>query len=271
MQTIGLSGRNFKAIITSHDMIYYRHKTPPRHMHPLIRLGWRLYHTSYVPQRIALNQADIVTTVSETTAREFTTARLTKCPIVVIPNAPQQFHQYPVKHRGNVKNIVYMGSFMPYKNVETLIKGMSWLPGRTLHLLSRISPSRRAELEALVPKDAQVIFHNGVSDEAYEKILADNAVLATASFDEGYGIPVAEAMAMGVPVVVSDIAVFHEVGANGALYFDPTKPKAFANAVEQLDNKAFRDEQISRGLAHMKTFNWETSARILLNTIESLV
>ncbi len=271
MQTIGLGGRKFKAVLTSHDMIYYRHKTPPKSLPQAIRLGWRLYHATYLPQRLALNQADLVTTVSENTAREFATANLTKRPVLVVPNAPQQFNRNLVRHGRTVKNIVFMGSFMPYKNVETLIKGLRWLPGRTLHLLSRITPERRAELEAITPKNAQVIFHNGVSDEQYEKILADNAVLATASLDEGYGIPVAEAMAMGVPVVVSDIPIFHEVGANGAVYFNPTQPKAFADAVMQYDNRAFRDEHIARGLAHMRTFSWDTSARILLNAIESLV
>ena len=159
---------------------------------------------------------------------------------------------------------------MEYKNAETLIKGMKWLPGRTLHLLSKISPQRKAALEVLAPKNASIVFHNGVSDDEYEKLLADNAVLATASFDEGYGIPVAEALAMGVPTVASNIPVFHEVGAGGAVYFDPTKPKAFADTVIEFDSKKFRDEHIRLGKAHMKTFSWDTSARILLNAIESL-
>lgn len=123
-------------------------------------------------------------------------ARMTKLPITVVYNAPQQFTTQAVKHEKVIKNIVYMGSFMPYKNVETLIKAMEWLPDRTLHLLSRVAPDRRAELSAQIPRGAQVVFHNGVSDEEYERILADNAVLATASLDEGYGIPVAEALAM---------------------------------------------------------------------------
>lgn len=163
-----------------------------------------------------------------------------------------------------------MGSFMPYKNTETLIKGMEWLPGRTLHLLSRITPQRQNELEQLIPKNATVIFHNGVSDDEYEQILANNAVLVTASFDEGYGIPVAEAMAMGVPAVVSNIPVFHEVGADGALYFNPHTPQDFAEKVTQLDNKQFRDQQIAKSKAHIATFSWDKSARVLLDAIKAL-
>jgi glycosyltransferase involved in cell wall biosynthesis len=164
-----------------------------------------------------------------------------------------------------------MGSFMPYKNVETLIKGMQWLPGRTLHLLSKISPDRRKVLAALIPKGADVRLYGGVTDDPYEALLADNAVLASASFEEGYGLPVAEALSMGVPAVVSDTAIFHEVGANGALYFDPNDPKAFAARVKELDDTSVRERLVKNGKKHIATFTWDNSARALLKTIKTLV
>ena len=271
MQTMGSRGRNYKLILTSHDMIYYRHSTPPRNVSPLLKIGWRLYHLTYLPERAALNGADIVATVSTTVQREFEKAKLTKRPIVVIPNAPQKFHTHKVTHTNAPKNIIYMGTFMPYKNVETLIKGMQWLPGRTLHLLSKITPARRKELTAIIPAGADVRFYGGVTDDAYEVLLADNAILASASLDEGYGIPVAEALAMGVPVVVSNIPIFHEVAAGGALYFDPKSSKKFSDRVKELDNKTVRDGIIKIGQNHISSFTWEASARALLNTIKSLV
>ncbi len=271
MQTIGTAGRHYKAVLTPQDMIYYRHNKAPGFLPMPVRAGWWLYHQSYVPQRIILKGADLITTVSHTSASDLKNAKMTKLPITVVYNAPQRFSQYTVKHDAVIKNIVYMGSFMPYKNTETLIKGMEWLPGRTLHLLSRISPKRQAELEALIPNGAAVVFHNGVTDDEYEKILAENALLATASLDEGYGIPVAEAMAMGVPAIVSDIPVFHEVGANGALYFNPHNPKDFAQKVKKLDDKPFRDELVKTGKRHIDSFNWDKSAKVLLEAIKSVL
>ena len=271
MQTMGSAGRKYKLILTLHDMIYYRHRTPPKDLNPAIRAGWRLFHLSYIPQRIALNGADVVATVSTSAQREFEQAKLTKRPIIVVPNAPQKFHTHKVVHSGAPKHIIYMGSFMAYKNVETLIKGMEWLPGRTLHLLSKITPERRKELSKLIPKGADVHFHGGVTDDAYEALLANNAVLASASLDEGYGIPVAEALSMGVPAVISNTPIFHEVGANGALYFDPSKPKEFAERVKELDNPNIRDQLIKNGRKHIATYNWDTSARALLKTIKSIV
>lgn len=272
MQTMGSGGRRFKLILTCHDMIFFRHRTPPRTIPTIIRIGWWLYHTTYAFNRAALNGADMVATVSHTVARELEQTRMTKRPIIVTSNAPQQLSQFVSNIRQTkIRNIIYMGTFMPYKNVETLIQGMKWLPDHTLHLLSRIKPERQTELESIIPKRARVVFHNGVSDEVYAKLLANNAVLATASLDEGYGLPIAEALALGVPAVVSDIPIFHEVGANGALYFDPHTPKDFVSQIKKLDSKKVRGELIKNGKAHAASFSWDASAGTLLAAIKSLV
>lgn len=269
MQTIGSAGRTFGLILTLHDTIYYRHRTPPRNLSWPVRLGWRVFHLSYIPQRLTLNAADVVATVSETSKRQFAAARLTKRPVVVIANAPQQLASLlPDGAQPGAlapKNLVYMGSFMPYKNVETLVRAMAWLPGRTLHLLSRVTPGRRAELEALMPAGAEVVFHNGVTDTRYAELLADAGVLVTASLDEGYGLPIAEAIALGVPAVVSDLEIFREVAGGGALYVPARDAEGFAEAVRMLDDHTRRGEVTAAGLEHVARFTWARSARILLD------
>ncbi len=268
MQTIGALGRRFVLILTLHDTIYYRHRTPPRDLPWFVRLGWRLFHLSYAPQRATLNAADLVATVSETSKRQFADVKLTKREVVVLPNAPQRLADLApstaMPGAAKPRNIVYMGSFMPYKNVETLVRAMQWLPGRTLHLLSRISDSRRAELEKLAPPDARIVFHGGVTDAEYAALLADAGTLATLSLDEGYGLPIAEALALGVPAVVSDMEIFHEVGGDGALYVPPRDPRAFAAAVESLDDDAARAALVAAGRAHIARFTWAESASRLL-------
>jgi len=278
MQTIGTLGRRYRLILTLHDTIYYRHRTPPRDLPWFVRLGWRLFHLSYVPQRLTLNAADVVATVSDTSAAEFARVRLTKRPVVVIPNAPQRLAELLPADAGVVagaQNLVYMGSFMPYKNVETLLRAMRELPGRTLHLLSRISPARRSELEALVPpsslpEGASVVFHGGVTDEEYAALLADRAVLVSASLDEGYGLPLAEAVELGVPAVVTDMPIFREVAGDGALYAPGTDAAAFAAAVRALDDPAERARVVTAGRAHIARFDWARSAGILLDTVADL-
>jgi glycosyltransferase involved in cell wall biosynthesis len=274
LQTMGSLGRKYRLILTLHDMIYYRHRTPPRSLSLPVRALWRLFHLSYVPQRLTLNGADVVATVSETSRRQFDAVRLTKRPVLVVPNAPQRLADLlpadaPIPG-GAPRNIVYMGSFMGYKNVETLVRAMAGLPGRTLHLLSRISPARRAELEAIAPAGADIVFHDGVSDAEYARLLADDAVLASMSLDEGYGLPLAEALALGVPVVVSDLEIFHEVAGPGARYVDPLNPAAVAEAVRSLDDDEERSRLIAEGTAHIARFTWDASARTLLDAVRTL-
>ncbi|MCT9819630.1 glycosyltransferase [Microbacterium sp. W1N] len=269
MQTIGSLGRRFRLILTLHDTIYYRHRTPPRDLPWYVRVGWRLFHLSYVPQRLTLNAADIVATVSETSAAQFAEVRLTRRPVVVVPNAPQQLGAYGVTVEPGAQNLVYMGSFMPYKNVEILARAMRLLPGRTLHLLSRITPERRAEFTQLAG-DGSVVFHDGVTDAAYAAALADRAVLVSTSLDEGYGLPLAEALALGVPAVVTDMPIFREVAGDGALYVDPQSPEAVAGAVRSLDDPARRADVVAAGTAHIARFTWARSAGILLDAVASL-
>jgi glycosyltransferase involved in cell wall biosynthesis len=273
MQTIGTIGRRYRQILTLHDTIYYRHRTPPKELPWFVRLGWRLFHLSYVPQRLTLNAADVVATVSETSAQQFAAVRLTKRPVVVIPNAPQRLEAMLPADAAVVagtQNLVYMGSFMPYKNVETLIRAMRWLPSHTLHLLSRISPARRAELDALVPPGADVVFHGGVTDAEYAAVLADRAVLVSASLDEGYGLPLAEALALGVPAVVTDMPIFREVAGDGARYAPGTDAGAFAAAVRALGDPVEYARTVTAGRAHIARFSWERSAGILLDTVATL-
>jgi glycosyltransferase involved in cell wall biosynthesis len=275
MQTIGSIGRRYKLILSLHDMIYYRHRLPPPSLGRHIRWGWWLFHASYTPQRLTLNGADIVATVSETSTRDFETVRLTKRPTIVIPNAPQRLVRYLNKPVALPKkaatNLVYMGSFMPYKNVETLLLGMEHLPGYTLHLLSRITPERKAEYKKMTPRGAKVIYHNGVSDGEYARLLADNALLVSASFDEGYGLPLAEALELGVPVIVSDLTIFHEVAGDGALYFPANDPFVYAEKVKQASSPDSYASLAALGKTHIAQYNWEQSAKTLLKAVNTLL
>jgi glycosyltransferase involved in cell wall biosynthesis len=270
LQTIGSAGRKFKMVLNQQDMTYYRHSSPPPQFSKAVRAAWRLYHATYIPGRITLAGADLVATVSETSKKEIIEANLTKKPIVVVPNAPPDLSEFlasPPYVINKPKNLVYMGAFIPYKNAETLIQAMEWLPDKTLHLLSRIKPERKAELKRMIPEGAKVVFHGGVSDEEYARLLADNAIMVSASKSEGFGLPLVEAQQLGVACVVSDLEVFHEVGGNAALYADPSDPQNFAAKIASLDDKTLRDELIKKGKKQASKYSWDNSAKALLEAM----
>ena len=271
MQTMGTWGRKYGLVLTLHDLIYYEHPDPPGFLPAPVRLLWRLYHKAFWPQRLLLDRADTVATVSRTTEALIAKYRLTRRPVRVIGNAPQAEQAPRRPADGADKSIVYMGSFMPYKNVETMVAGMAELPGYTLHLLSRITPQRRAELERLVPPGASVEFHNGVTDDEYHSLLRSATALVSLSRAEGYGLPLVEAMSVGTPVIASDIPIFREVGGDAAAYVDPASPTEFAAAVHSLQDEPHWQDASRRSVHRAREFSWDESARQLVDVAHDIM
>jgi glycosyltransferase involved in cell wall biosynthesis len=160
---------------------------------------------------------------------------------------------------------------MPYKNVETVIAGMAALPEYTLHLLSRISPARRDELESLAPAGAQIAFHGGVSEEDYESLLREATALVSLSRSEGYGLPLVEAMSVGTPVIASDIPIFREVGGEGARLVDPDSADEFAAAVRELELPGVWGDASRAAVRQAAKFSWDQSAEALLEAAEEAI
>ena len=163
-----------------------------------------------------------------------------------------------------------MGSYMPYKNVDTLVRAVAALPDHELHLLSRISRDERARLTRLAPQ-ARLVFHDGVTDAAYAELLSGATALVHASQAEGFGIPLVEAMRLGTPVVVSDIPIFREIGGDAALYFDPGNPEALVAALWSLEREGEWERRSAASVAVAARYNWASSAEQLLELMRRTV
>ena len=267
MQTMGPFGRHFGLVTTVHDLIYYENRTPPRDLAWPIRLLWRLYHLSWGPQRALLSRADAHATVSETTRDLMLEHHLTKHPITVVSNAVDP----GTAHRDTkpTRDLVYMGSFMPYKNVEFLTRSMAQLPDYRLHLLSRADDATVERLTRLAP-EGSLEFHQGVSDEQYAVILSSATALVSASLNEGFGLPVIEAMAGGTPVAISDIPIFREIGGDAAVFFDPADGPSFAAAIRSLEDPAEWKRRSALSIERAGHYNWDDSAKALLGALEAV-
>ncbi|MWV49864.1 glycosyltransferase [Rathayibacter sp. VKM Ac-2803] len=275
MQTMGSLGRRYRLVLTVHDLIYYRHRTPPRDLPAPVRGLWRLYHLAWWPQRRLLQRADAVVTVSETTRSLLREHRLTTRPVVVVPNAAGEGDEASaalaasLPDRSDARSLVYMGSFMPYKNVESLARAMRLLPDYELHLMSRASEETVETLRSLAPT-AKLVFHQGADDTEYRAVLARATALVTASRDEGFGIPLVEAMSLGTPVVVSDIPIFREIGGDAAVYVDPASAKSIADGVRSLETPEVWAERSSRSRERAAAYSWRDSARVLFELLTEL-
>jgi alpha-1,3-rhamnosyl/mannosyltransferase len=102
-----------------------------------------------------------------------------------------------------------------------------------------------------------------VTDEELCSIYQGAFALVLPSFHEGFGLPIIEAMASGLPVVCSNIAVFRELAAEAAVYFDPGDPRAISESMLLL----FQDTDLHRRLSLLGRersilFSWEKAARL---------
>lgn len=272
MQVMGTLGRKYRLIFTLHDTIYYRFPRAPLNLPGVQRFAWWLFHQAYWPGRLVLNQADVVATVSQTSRDEILSLRLTDRPVEVVYNAPPALGSLPNSPEVR-REIVFMGTLMPYKNAETLIRAMASLPDYRLHLAGRAPQERLDELRTLAQGEGvaeRIVFWNGASDTEYAQMLSTATASVSASKAEGFGLPLIESMAFGVPFIASDMPIFREVGGDAVLYFDPDSPEEFAGRVREAEVPEVRERLIERGLARAAEFSWERSAAQLLEVIRRL-
>jgi glycosyltransferase involved in cell wall biosynthesis len=91
------------------------------------------------------------------------------------------------------------------------------------------------------------------------------------SLYEGFGLPLLEAMACGVPVISSRASCLPEIGGDGAVYFSPGNAQELADKVlEIINNISLRNSMIEKGLKRSERFSWETMAEKTLSIYEDL-
>jgi alpha-1,3-rhamnosyl/mannosyltransferase len=92
------------------------------------------------------------------------------------------------------------------------------------------------------------------------------------SLEEGFGIPVLEAMASGVPVVTSNLSSMPEVGGEAALYVNPYNPADIAQKVVQVvEDSALRAGLVQKGLTRASEFTWRRTAEATLAVYDELL
>ena len=270
MQTMGPFGRKYALVTTVHDLIYYKHPTPPRNLPAPVRLMWRVYHLTWAFQRALLNRADSHVTDSKTTRDQMVEHKLTRNPITVVTLGTDSPEKYEPRAAPTTRELVYMGSYMPYKNVGLIAQALNDLPGYSLHLMSRVDDATRAELTSIAPAGS-LIFHDGASDEVYAETLSRATALVTASRDEGFGLPQVEAMVLGTPVLVSDTEIFREVSGPAGGFFSPDKASELVREVKALEDPATWQARSTAARARSAEFTWQKGAASLYDALHRAV
>jgi len=124
---------------------------------------------------------------------------------------------------------------------------------------------RLRELASELGVEDAVRFPGWISEADLEDLYRIASCFVLPTFQEGFGLPVLEAMARGVPVACSEIPALTEVVGEAALLFDPYRPGSIAGAIERLvGDRGLADELVRRGYERCKSYTWERTARATL-------
>jgi glycosyltransferase involved in cell wall biosynthesis len=164
------------------------------------------------------------------------------------------------------KHILFMGTLSLRKNVGTLLEAYARLRAKRpdappLVLAGHRTPaSARWEARCEAPPLQGHITITGYVDSARKiDLYADAAMLVLPSYEEGFGLPVLEAMACGVPVIVSSRGSLPEVAGAAAAPIDPDNVDGFVSAMESLLDGA-ASGAIDRGIAQAENYSWQACA-----------
>lgn len=118
---------------------------------------------------------------------------------------------------------------------------------------------------------ARVRFIGSVTDAMLGRLLRHASLMLQPSLDEGFGLPVLEAMRAGAPCVVSDIGALREVAADAALFVDPQDPEALTDAIDAIGgNPALATRIRSAGHERAARFSWARAAEATLSVYDRL-
>jgi glycosyltransferase involved in cell wall biosynthesis len=160
----------------------------------------------------------------------------------------------------------------PHKNLIRLVEAVAALESKPLLVIAGYSTPYERELRARIAElrlEHDVRLLPWVSDADREGLYALASVFAFPSLYEGFGLPVLEAMARGVPVACSNAASLPEVAGDAALVFDPYNVDAIADALRRLLGDADLSERLCRaGRERAARFTWERTAQLTLASYE---
>lgn len=179
---------------------------------------------------------------------------------------------------------LYVGNAYPHKNLETLIRAFQKLISQGLALpFEKLRVNRKARPYenfrlVLVGKDDffyqrlkqlvadlhlsdRIIFFGQASDGELANLYKYAIALVFPSRMEGFGLPGLEAMVHGMPVVCSDIPVFHEIYGDAALFVNTNNPQYLTSALEKISSdQSLRKHLITKGKIQAERFRWHEMA-----------
>ncbi len=269
MHPLLIPSRRAARVVTIHDLDFLDH---PERTAAEIRRDYAELAATHA------RRADHVITVSSFTADEIVRRlyvgreRIT----IVSPGAPAWAPRPEPQPDGP---ILFVGTLEPRKNVGVLLRAYAQLiedvpSAPPLVLGGMATPAAEAWLREIArpPLKGRVQHLGYVEPDRRRDLYASASMLVLPSHLEGFGLPVLEAMTVGVPVIVSRRGALPEVGGDAAVTVDPDDVNGFAAAMRKYINDPHAAAAAGdRGKQRARAYSWDASARVLLDVYRQAI
>ena len=258
-------------VVTVHDLDFLRN---PEQLSAEIRRDYPALARAHAARADAVIVSSQYAAAEVTRELQLQASRVHVCP----PGRPGWSEEVLRRRRplrqgfgGQGQHILFMGTLSLRKNVGTLLEAYARLRARVpdappLVLAGHPTPaSARWEARCEQPPLKGHVTITGYVDTGQRKDLyADALMLVLPSYEEGFGLPVLEAMACGVPVIVSSRGSLPEVAGPAASPIDPDDAGAFADRMQALLDPAAAAAAAERGCAQASRYSWDGCAAAAL-------
>ena len=281
--TLSIS-RETKTVVTIHDLIPLIY---PKHYPPGIK-----GNIKFLIQKFLISKMDAIITVSETSKKDI--VRFLGVPaekIFVTYEAAGEIFKPITNHQSLVtvqkryrlpdRFVLYVGDINYNKNIPALVEACKIINtplvivGKQAMDLENMNLNH-PELSHLTNHRSLITNHSlrlgYVPDEDLVKIFNLATVYCQPSFYEGFGLPMVQAFACGVPVVASKTQALVEIGDDAAIFVDPQSPKDIAAGIKRvIENTNLRRELIEKGLRRITEFSWDKTAKETVSVYRKII
>ena len=176
---------------------------------------------------------------------------------------------------GEGELILSVGVIQTRKNTLNMLKALKTLPSNYKLVLSGGNGYGSEAIHEFIRTESlsdRVIILGFIDNAQLARLYQAASVFLFPSFEEGFGIPVLEAMAHGVPVVTSNVSSMPEVGGEAALYVDPHSASDIGQKVVQAaEDRALREELVQKGRVRASEFTWRRTAEATLAVYDEVL
>lgn len=255
-------------IISMHDLLYFAY---PQYM----RTGAYIEPVKWMEKRAAANATRIIT-ISEASAadiRTYLSFPSERTDLVPLAGTAQLRVRSTVQR--DPATFLAVGNRLPHKNFDGLVRALATIDPEDRPKVI-ITGSRRDDplvpLIASLDLEDWVELRSWISIDDLDDLYATVTALIIPSHCDGFSLPALEAMLVGLPVLLADIPVYHEVGGDAAHYFDPSDDSAIGRAMtEAVAHPEHLAELAARGRERAALFSWEKVARGTLASFERAI